>query len=92
MPGGTLRTADVIAALVQKGAEQDSTHHEIFRRFVDGKLAALTRISHSEREIGAPRQALMARQCLLNRAQFIRLVSCSLSGPEWEREIRRRLS
>lgn len=90
MAGGTLKAADVMAALTTKGAESDpSSHHVMFRRFVDGKLAAVTRVSHGEREIGRPRQALMARQCKLNTAQFVGLVQCWFTAEQWEEAIRR---
>jgi hypothetical protein len=90
MVAGTLKTADVVLALTTKGAARDKTHHLIFRRFVDGKLAAVTRVSPGEREIGRPRQALMARQCLLTTAQFGALVDCTFSADDWEDAIRHR--
>ena len=88
----TLSTRQVRDALTRKGAEEHETHHLMFRRYVDGKLAATTRISHSEDEIGGPRIAAMARQCKLSRRDFEALVLCTLTVEQWDVFLRRSLA
>jgi len=87
----TLSTRQVRDALTRKGAEEHETHHLMFRRYVDGKLAATTRISHSEDEIGGPRIAVMARQCKLSRRDFEALVRCTLTAEQWDEGLRKSL-
>ena len=84
----TLAVADIRAALERKGMEPSNTHHHMYRKFVDGRLSATTRVSFGERTIGDILIAQMARQCGLSIKNFKALVDCSLSEAEWDERLR----
>ena len=71
---------DVESALLSKGFLQNETHHHQFVYYTEtGKKTALrTRTSHGMREISDPLLAQMAKQCGLNKRDFLDLVDCPL--------------
>jgi hypothetical protein len=79
-------TRKVESALSKKGFEMDNTHHHVFTyHTVDGRRTMVrTRTSHGAKTIGDPLIAQMARQCKLNKADFLQLVECPLSRDMYE--------
>lgn len=86
----TVRSAAKVAsALVAKGMDRnDSGHHVMLKKSVDGKVTLVTRISHSSKEIGDNLAGLMARQCALRPREFWALVDCTLSQTGWDGLVR----
>lgn len=76
-------------ALLKKGFEQDETHHHIFLyRNENGQLSSIrTRTSHSGKELDHYLLGGMARQCHLNKNQFLDLVDCPLSRSDYENAV-----
>lgn len=80
----TLKVRDIKGALTNKGFSADDTHHTIYWFFArDKKTSINTKISQGEREIGDPLIALMARQMRLTKGDFVKFVSCEISGEEY---------
>lgn len=82
--------AVVRQALLNKGMEQDASHHHMFRRTIDGTTHLVTRISHGTREIDDHIGTLMAHQLCLQLREFWRLVDCTLSEADWITLVRTR--
>jgi hypothetical protein len=76
--------AVVAAALVEKGMEEKSGHHIMFRKTVDGVTQLVTRISHNSRDIDDRMGKKMANQLYLQLKEFWNLVDCPLSEEDWE--------
>ncbi len=77
------------SALVRKGAQQTKAAHIYYSKYVDGKLAATTHVSHGGSDsIGSRLTGEMARQCKLTKVQFEALIGCTLSADQWEECIR----
>ena len=76
-------------ALKAKGFSRDDRHHHYFLyRTQAGKLTNIrTRTSHGGKEIGIKLLQQMARQCHLNRHDFLGLVDCNLSQADYEEAI-----
>jgi hypothetical protein len=56
---------------------------------VDGKKTPIyTKISHGEREIRDKLLGVMARQLRLTRLQFLELIDCKLTEPEYVQLLR----
>jgi hypothetical protein len=81
----------VEAALQAKGfVKIEGDHHYFVYRTKDGrKTRARTKTSHSPRvrDIADNLLGPMARQCLLNRAEFLRLVDCPMDRDGYERRL-----
>lgn len=86
-----LDAADVRAALVAKGMTADESHHTMFRKLGPRGQPVITRMSHNSKQIGDGLILLMARQCGLQRAEFVRLVECTLSAEKWDELIDERM-
>jgi hypothetical protein len=73
-------------ALIRKGFEQDDTHHHYFvYRTEEGLLTPIrTRTSHSGKTLDDYLLGAMAKQCRLDRGQFLELVDCPLSRTDYE--------
>ncbi|MFZ1643223.1 MAG: hypothetical protein WAV07_17685 [Candidatus Contendobacter sp.] len=79
---------DVEAGLLNKGFQpQPGGDHNYFVYVaLDGKKAlAKTKTSHGRGfDIGDSLLGMMAQQCALTRAQFLKLIECPLSRKEYE--------
>jgi len=77
------------AALTGKGFRQENNDHHFFVYWsLDGKKTrARTKTSHTKKhkDIGDGLLAEMARQCKLNKAQFVALVDCPMTQAGYER-------
>lgn len=82
---------DVESALQSKGFERaEGDHHYFVYLTRDGrKTRARTKTSHSPRvrDIADNLLGQMARQCLLTRPEFLRLVDCPMDRDEYERRL-----
>ena len=82
------------AALEAKGfARSEGDHHYLVYHTRDGlKSRARTKTSHSPKVKDVPDNLLgqMARQCLLTRPEFLRLVDCPMTRDEYEERLRDR--
>lgn len=78
---------DVEAGLLRKGFQKNEGDHHYFtyHRLVDGKATSIfTKTSHSADDLGDFLLGQMARQCRVNRKQFLDLIECPLSRQEYE--------
>jgi hypothetical protein len=82
----------VVAALLEKGMEQDENHDHMFRKSVDGATHLVTRTSHGAKEIGDELGKRMASQCALQLREFWELVDCTLTEDGWDKLVRERCS
>lgn len=82
----------VEAALQAKGfVRGEGDHHDFVYHTADGlKSRARTKTSHSPKMKDIPDHILgqMARQCLLTRPEFLRLVDCPMGRDEYEERLR----
>jgi hypothetical protein len=81
----SLKTKDIVSALLQKGFHQSNTHHMVFWLY-DGetKTGVKTRISHGKSEYGDNLLAKMRQQLGLDtKAQLFDLVKCPLSHQDY---------
>lgn len=79
----------VEGALISKGFVQNDTHHRQFVYYSGAgkKTTFRTRTSHGMREISDPLLAQMAKQCGLNKKDFLDLVDCPLDRHDYESRI-----
>lgn len=78
---------DVDAGLLNKGFQPQPGDHNYFVYVaLDGKkTVAKTKTSHGRGfDIGDSLLGMMARQCALTRAQFLKLIECPLSRKDYE--------
>lgn len=81
-------TRDIRKALLDKGFEEENTHHEMYWLRVDGKRTSIrTRISNGKKEYGDNLLAQMARQVKLTRDEFDDLVDCPLSKEAYAKKL-----
>ena len=82
---------DVEAALQAKGfTKLDGDHHYFVYLTRDGlKTRARTKTSHSPKAKDIADNVLgqMARQCLLTKPDFLKLVDCPMSRDDYERKL-----
>lgn len=84
-----LRVRDVDRALVGKlGFEKSETRHQVYRLWLEERLAARTYISHGARELRRYHVAQMAKQLRLRPAQFVDAVRCPLTRDDYYRILR----
>ncbi|MFO1430534.1 MAG: hypothetical protein U1F76_10410 [Candidatus Competibacteraceae bacterium] len=83
---------DVEAGLLAKGfkQQQGGDHNYFVYVSMDGKKAlAKTKTSHGRGfDIDDSLLRMMARQCALTRAQFLKLIECPLSREDYETLLR----
>ena len=83
---------DVEAALEAKGfVRAEGDHHYFVYHTREGlKTRAQTKTSHSPkiRDIADNLLGPMARQCLLTKPEFLRLVDCPMDRDDYERRLR----
>ena len=85
-----LKLRDIAGSLQRKGFRERSGGAHRVLWYVDHDLAGRvqTMVSRSSRgEVGPSLIADMARQCRLNRAEFLALVDCSLSKADYRRKL-----
>lgn len=82
----------VESALLGKGMERDANHHWMYRRTLAGVTTLVTRISHGCEQVDRHNAHLMANQCCLQLAEFVRLVECTLGQADWDALVRERCS
>jgi hypothetical protein len=82
----TRKVREIEATLVVKGFVLRQTHHRYYTYTTrDGDVSdAVTHVSHGTKEIGDSLLGRMARQCLLPKKEFLRLVDCSLTREAYE--------
>lgn len=68
----------------------ESGHHIMLRKKIDGVTTVFTRMSHNDQEIRGNLIGLMARQCYLKAPEFWDLIDCPLSEKDWEKKIKKR--
>lgn len=88
-----LQRADVEQALAAKGFRLKGGDHRFYHLYVgEERQAIFTKVStgSEHRTIGDDLLAQMARQTKLTKAEFTRLVECSLSGPAYVELLRGR--
>lgn len=82
----------VEAALCSKGFELVQSHHNFFiYRTLEGKRTSLrTKTSHGSgtRSLGDHLLSQMARQCRLERSEFLLLIDCPLDQAAYEALLR----
>lgn len=85
------RKDDIEQGLRRKGFKQrEGDHHYFIYWNLNGeKTAVFTKTSHTPKMRDVPDNllGLMARQCRLNKADFLNLVDCPLSREEFERRL-----
>ena len=83
----TLRRDAIHVALPKKGFQlEGDSDHDYFFLEVGGKRTGIrtkTSRGSSHREIGQPLIGQMARQVKLTSGDFVELVACTLSGPDY---------
>ena len=84
------RTRVIEQALLNKGMEQDDTHHHVYKKTVEGVTEIITRMSHGARTIDDRLGKAMAAQCCLQLKEFWNLVDCPMSEEEWDTLIKER--
>jgi predicted RNA binding protein YcfA (HicA-like mRNA interferase family) len=78
----------------KKGFEEGkNTHHRYYNhRRMDGTLSGVfTYTSHSGKELHDHLLSQMAKQCRLKRDDFLKLVDCSMSREDYEKELKKRV-
>ena len=82
-----LRAADVEKSLCKKGFVKKGGDHRFFvyqtQEGLDTPIQ--TKISHSATDIDKKLIALMAKQCMLKKDEFVDLVKCPLSRESYEK-------
>lgn len=85
------RKDDIEQGLLRKGfVKREGDHHFfIYYNLKGEKTAVFTKTSHTPkmREIPDNLLGLMAKQCRLNKADFLNLVDCPLSRDEYEQKL-----
>ena len=82
----SLKTKDIVSALLRKGFHQKSSSHHKYYWLYDGKIqtAVKTRISHGKREYGDNLLGQMSKQLGLDtKMQLVDLVNCPLSKEDY---------
>jgi hypothetical protein len=81
--------SQVESALLNKGFKKDERDHHYFIYYTqDGmKTTARTKTSHTKKMKDIPDNLLgvMARQCKLNKQQFLGLIDCPLKREKYEK-------
>ena len=81
---GTPKPRNVEAALLAKGFELVNQRHRTFNYVPDGQKTQITTwMSHSRADLSKNLVGLMARQCKLTKDEFLSLVDCTMSGPDY---------
>lgn len=78
---------DVEAGLLRKGFQKEDGDHNyfIYHRMSDGKpTGVFTKTSHSGKDLDDFLLGQMAKQCRVNKRQFLALVECPLTREEYE--------
>lgn len=92
----SLERRKVSSALKRKGFEEDKSGHHIVYEYVtlDGKESGIsTHMSHGSKpkDLGLYLVGEMAKQCKIGKADFRKLVDCSMDQEEYEKAVQEHL-
>lgn len=81
---------DVERGLTNKGfhVRQGDHHYFTYVTFAGKKTEVFTKTSHSMKQIGDKLLSAMARQCRMDRGEFLRLVDCPKTQVEYEAHLK----
>ncbi len=84
--GTTRKQKDIESSLERKGFRRRETDHSYFVYYrTDGrKSRARTKTSHGRKEIGDSLLGLMAKQCKIQKSEFLDLIDCPLDQEAYE--------
>lgn len=81
---GVLRTSEVENNLLSKGFEMKAGNHKFFYFYYQGKKSSIfTKTSHSSKELDDYLIKQMSRQLKLEKSDFIKFASCTISEEEY---------
>ena len=81
---GVLKTSEVEKNLLSKGFRQKDGNHKFFYFYYKGKKSSIfTKTSHSSKEIDDYLIKQMSKQLKLEKAEFLKFASCTLSEPAY---------
>lgn len=87
----SIKAKDIRRNLSKKGFEEDDKKDHIWLNYIspDGKKTTIrTKLSHGKSDIGDPLIAKMAKQVHLSKSDFLELVSCTLSGENYYKQVK----
>lgn len=76
---GVLDAKKTFKSLLSKGFRLGKGDHNFLEFYHNGKYILQTKISHGEKELEDFHIGMMKRQCRLEKADFLNLVTCPLS-------------
>lgn len=81
---GVLKTTEVENNLVSKGFKKKDGNHKFFYFYYKGKKSSIfTKTSHSSKEIDDYLIRQMSKQLKLDKTDFVKFASCTLSESEY---------
>lgn len=87
-----LKKRKVEGSLQKKGFKQKDGDHNFFVYYTEAGLqtAVQTKTSFTpkQKDISAPLQSMMAKQCHLSNQDFCDLINCPLSRRDYERKLK----
>lgn len=84
-----LKPRQVDSALQSKGFRLVDGDHHRYVLYVGGRMTEIrTKVSHNSRDLGEDLIHKMAHQTHLSKPDFLNLIECSLSGPEYLARLR----
>jgi predicted RNA binding protein YcfA (HicA-like mRNA interferase family) len=80
---------EIIKSLQKKGFSQEGGDHHFFVYYArNGKETNIkTKVSRGTKDIGDSLLAKMAKQCQLNKKDFLNLIDCPLDQDAYEKKI-----
>jgi hypothetical protein len=90
----TRKRSNVETALQQKGFQlQKNGDHRYYFFYLDEKIVAKTKVSHGTKykDLSNDLISYMARQCHLNKNDFLAFVDCSISQQQYEKILRQKM-
>jgi hypothetical protein len=83
---GARKHDDVLSSLRRKGFKEEPGDHVILRycNLEGQKTKFRTKLSHNKQDLNDHLISQMAKQCGLNKQQFLDLVDCPLSQEQYE--------
>lgn len=83
------KQGDVEKGLERKGFERGNGDHNYFHYHTQTgkKTRVFTKTSHGGRELDDSLLGKMSKQCKLSRADFDRLIDCTLDRPAYEKKL-----
>ncbi len=75
-----LDSTKTVKALFKKGFKSDDSHHKYLHFYYNGNLTHIsTKVSHNGQDIGNNLISAMSKQLKLEKKDFLKLVTCTLS-------------